>query len=340
MTYQVQARPKRILVTGGAGFIGSHLCARLTQEGNEVICLDNFFTGCKSNIASLRDYRNFEYYRHDVENPIVFEVDQVYHLACPASPVHYQINAVKTVRTNVLGTMNMLDLCNKVGAKMLQVSTSEVYGDPEVHPQVESYWGNVNPLGPRGCYDEGKRVAETLCVDYRRQFNVDAKIVRVFNTYGPRMALNDGRVVSNFARQALLNQNVTIYGEGEQTRSFCYVDDLVGGLIAMMNHPEPDFFGPVNLGNPRESTILELAQAIISLTNSKSKIDYLSLPEDDPRRRKPDISLAKKALNWEPIVPLEVGLKKTCDYFAGIVAKVDEHSPLIEPPRRDQSLTV
>jgi UDP-glucuronate decarboxylase len=331
MTYQVQARPKRILVTGGAGFIGSHLCTRLCQEGHEVICLDNFFTGCKSNIAALRDYRNFEYYRHDVENPIIFEVDQVYHLACPASPVHYQINAVKTVRTNVLGTMNMLELCAKVGAKMLQASTSEVYGDPEIHPQVESYWGNVNTLGPRACYDEGKRVAETLCVDYRRQFAVDAKIVRIFNTYGPRMALNDGRVVSNFARQALLDQNVSIYGEGQQTRSFCYVDDLVGGLISMMNHPDPDFLGPVNLGNPHESTILELAEVVIRLANSRSKIDYMPLPEDDPRRRNPDISLAREKLGWQPVVPLEEGLKKTIAYFEEIVKKVDEHSHLVEP---------
>lgn len=336
MTYQVQVRPKRILITGGAGFIGSHLCARLTREGNEVICLDNFFTGCKTNISALRDFRNFEYYRHDVENPIVFEVDQVYHLACPASPVHYQVNAVKTVRTNVLGTTNMLELCAKVGAKMLQVSTSEVYGDPEVHPQVESYWGNVNPLGPRACYDEGKRVAETLCVDYRRQFDVDVKIVRVFNTYGPRMALNDGRVVSNFARQALLNQDLTIYGEGRQTRSFCYVDDLVSGLIAMMNHPEREFFGPVNLGNPGEFTIRELAEKVIEMTNSSSKLSYLPLPEDDPRRRKPDITLAREKLNWEPIVPLDEGLKKTVDYFAEVVKLVDENSHLIDPVRRDQ----
>lgn len=331
-TYQVQYRPKRILVTGGAGFIGSHLCARLIEEGNDVICLDNFFTGCKLNIESLRDCRNFEYYRHDVENPITFEVDQVYHLACPASPVHYQLNAVKTVRTNVLGTMNMLDLCAKVDAKMLQVSTSEVYGDPEVHPQVETYWGNVNPLGPRGCYDEGKRVAETLCVDYRRQFKVDAKIVRVFNTYGPRMALNDGRVVSNFARQALLGQDLSIYGQGQQTRSFCYVDDLVEGLIAMMNHSDETFFGPVNLGNPHESTILELAETIIRLANSNSKIRHLPLPQDDPRRRRPDISLAKEKLNWEPVITLEEGLRKAIDYFAELLERVDKHSQLLDTP--------
>lgn len=306
---------KRILVTGGAGFIGSHLCRLLVEARHEVICLDNFFTGQRANIQDLRDYPNFELIRHDVVEPILLEVDQVYHLACPASPVHYQFNAIKTVKTNVLGTMNMLGLCKRVRATLLQASTSEVYGDPEVHPQREDYWGNVNTLGPRSCYDEGKRVAETLCMDYHRQHSTRVKIVRIFNTYGPNMAENDGRVVSNFIVQALRGQPITIYGDGSQTRSFCYVSDLIQGFLAMMNATEPDYTGPVNLGNPGEFTMLELAELVIKLTGSKSPIERRPLPQDDPRRRKPDISRARQVLNWEPTVPLEEGLKATIAYF-------------------------
>lgn len=306
---------KRVLVTGGAGFIGSHLCRALVGAGHDVICLDSFFTGQKANVQKLRSCPNFEMLRHDVVNPIFLEVDQVYNLACPASPVHYQYNAIKTVKTNVLGTMNMLGLCKRVGAPMLQASTSEVYGDPEVHPQREDYWGNVNPLGPRSCYDEGKRVAETLCMDYKRQNGVDAKIVRIFNTYGPNMAMNDGRVVSNFITQALRGESITVYGDGSHTRSFCYVDDLVRGLQAMMNDTEPGFSGPVNLGNPEEYTMLELAETVIRLTGSSSKIEHLPLPKDDPKRRKPDISRAKEVLKWSPEVSLEHGLQKTIEYF-------------------------
>ncbi len=305
----------RVLITGGAGFIGSHLSRAIIEQGHEVICLDSFFTGSKDNIEDLRDHRRFELIRHDVINPFVLEVDQVYNLACPASPVHYQFNAVKTVRTNVVGTLNALGLTRRVHATMLQASTSEVYGDPAVHPQTEDYWGNVNPLGPRACYDEGKRVAETLCMDYKRQFGVAVKIVRIFNTYGPNMALNDGRVVSNFVVQALQGKPLTIYGDGSQTRSFCFVSDLVRGFLKMMNETEPEFTGPLNLGNPTENTMLELAQLVIDLTGSKSVIEYRELPSDDPRRRKPDISRAKAKLDWSPTVDLKNGLEETIRYF-------------------------
>ena len=285
-----------------------------------MLCLDNFFTGRKANVADLRGHLNFELIRHDLENPILLEVNQIYNLACPASPVHYQFNAVKTVKTNVLGTLNALGLAKRVKAKMLQASTSEVYGDPEVHPQTEDYWGNVNCLGPRACYDEGKRVAETLCMDYKRNNGVQVKIVRIFNTYGPNMALNDGRVVSNFIVQALKGEDITIYGEGNQTRAFCYVSDLIRGLKAMMNRTPGEFTGPVNLGNPQERTMLELAETVIKLTNSKSKIQFLPLPEDDPKRRKPDISLAKKELGWQPEVSLEEGLSETIAYFDKVLS--------------------
>lgn len=306
---------KRILVTGGAGFIGSHLCRQLVKAGHEVVCLDSFFTGQKANIQDLRDYANFELIRHDVVEPILLEVDQVYNLACPASPVHYQFNAIKTVKTNVMGMINMLGLCKRVRGTLLQASTSEVYGDPEVHPQREDYWGNVNTLGPRSCYDEGKRVAETLCMDYHRTHRLAVKIVRIFNTYGPNMAENDGRVVSNFIVQALRGEPITIYGDGSQTRSFCYVSDLVRGIHSMMNDTAPDYVGPVNLGNPGEFTMLELAEAVIRLTNSNSRIEYLPLPQDDPKRRKPDIERARQVLKWEPTVQLEEGLKATIAYF-------------------------
>ena len=285
-----------------------------------MLCLDNFFTGRKANVADLRGHLNFELIRHALENPILLEVNQIYNLACPASPVHYQFNAVKTVKTNVLGTLNALGLAKRVKAKMLQASTSEVYGDPEVHPQTEDYWGNVNCLGPRACYDEGKRVAETLCMDYKRNNGVQVKIVRIFNTYGPNMALNDGRVVSNFIVQALKGEDITIYGEGNQTRAFCYVSDLIRGLKAMMNRTPGEFTGPVNLGNPQERTMLELAETVIKLTNSKSKIQFLPLPEDDPKRRKPDISLAKKELGWQPEVSLEEGLSETIAYFDKVLS--------------------
>lgn len=306
---------KRILVTGGAGFIGSHLIERLLNQGNDVICLDNFFTGSKDNIVRLLGHKYLEVIRHDITEPILLEADEVYNLACPASPVHYQYNPVKTVKTNVMGTINMLGLAKRTKAKILQASTSEVYGDPEVHPQKEDYWGHVNPIGIRSCYDEGKRLAETLCMDYHRQNGVRVKIVRIFNTYGPRMAENDGRVVSNFIVQALKNEPITIYGDGSQTRSFCYVDDLVDGFIRMMERTDDDFTGPVNLGNPGEFTILELAEKIIELTGSKSKIKNMPLPSDDPTQRRPDIELAKKMLNWEPTVQLENGLRKTINYF-------------------------
>ncbi|GFO57216.1 NAD-dependent dehydratase [Geomonas sp. Red276] len=308
----------RILVTGGAGFIGSHLCERLLGEGHDVICLDNFFTGSKRNIAGLLDHRSFELIRHDVTQPILLEVDRIYNLACPASPIHYQYNPVKTTKTSVMGAINMLGLAKRVRARILQASTSEVYGDPQVHPQTESYWGNVNPLGVRSCYDEGKRVAETLMMDYHRQNKVDIRIVRIFNTYGPKMAENDGRVVSNFILQALKGEDITVYGQGEQTRSFCFVTDLVEGLARMMGCP--DFIGPVNLGNPCETTILEFAQKIIALTGSRSRIVHKPLPADDPKQRQPDISLAKERLGWEPTVPVEEGLKKTIDYFDGILS--------------------
>lgn len=304
---------KRILVTGGAGFLGSHLCERLLRENHDVICVDNFFTGFKRNILHLMDNHRFELVRHDITQPILLEVDQIFHLACPASPVHYQYNPVKTIKTNVMGTINMLGLAKRVKARIMQASTSEVYGDPRVHPQTEAYWGHVNPIGIRSCYDEGKRVAETLMMDYHRQNKVDIRIVRIFNTYGPRMAPNDGRVVSNFILQALRGEKITIYGDGSQSRSFCYVSDLLNGFILMMN--QDGFFGPVNLGNPDEFTILELAQKILDLTGSKSEIVFEALPEDDPIRRKPDISLARKKLAWQPEIKLEQGLKKTIEYF-------------------------
>ena len=303
----------RILVTGGAGFIGSHLCDRLLEQGHEVICLDNFFTGNKDNIRHLLSHDHFELLRHDVIQPILVEVDRIYNLACPASPIHYQYNPVKTIKTSVLGALNMLGLAKRVKARILQASTSEVYGDPLEHPQKETYWGHVNPIGLRSCYDEGKRAAEALFVDYHRQNRVDVRIVRIFNTYGPRMALNDGRVVSNFIVQALRGEPLTVYGEGSQTRSFCYVDDLVEGMIRMMECN--GFTGPVNLGNPTEHTILEFARIILKLTGSKSQIQYETLPADDPVQRRPDISLARSALKWEPGIDLQEGLTRTIDYF-------------------------
>lgn len=309
---------KRILVTGGAGFVGSHLCDRLLREGNEVICLDNFFTGNKKNIIHLFDNPFFELVRHDITEPYYVEVDEIYNLACPASPIHYQYNPIKTIKTSVMGAINVLGLAKRVKAKVLQASTSEVYGDPIVHPQPESYWGNVNPIGIRSCYDEGKRCAETLFMDYHNQNNVKIKIIRIFNTYGPNMNPNDGRVVSNFIVQALNGENITIFGDGLQTRSFQFVDDLVEGMIRMMNS-EDAFLGPVNLGNPNEFTMLQLAEEILRITKSKSKIVHLDLPKDDPRQRQPDISLAKMKLNeWEPKVHLEEGLIKTINYFKSI----------------------
>lgn len=330
----------RILVTGGAGFIGSHLCERLLNEGNEVVCLDNFFTGSKDNIIHLMDNKRFELIRHDIIEPILLEVDQIYNLASPASPIHYQYNPVKTTKTNVMGTINMLGLAKRVRARILQASTSEVYGDPTVHPQKEDYWGNVNPIGPRSCYDEGKRVAETLMMDYYRQNNVEIRIVRIFNTYGPRMALNDGRVVSNFIVQALKGEDITVYGKGDQTRSFCYVSDLVDGLIRMMKQPEkgsgqgpgvrgqskntlqpsalspqPSFIGPVNIGNPHEHTILEFAEKIIAMTGSRSKVSFNPLPQDDPKQRQPDITLAQEKLGWNPKVSIDEGLRLSIEYF-------------------------
>jgi len=303
----------RILVTGGAGFLGSHLCERLLAEGHEVICADNFFTGRKINIQRLAQNPAFEILRHDVTLPILLEVDRIYHLACPASPIHYQYNPVKTIKTNIMGTINMLGIAKRVKGRILFASTSEVYGDPAIHPQKEDYWGNVNPIGIRSCYDEGKRAAETLMMDYHRQNKVDIKIVRIFNTYGPRMLADDGRVVSNFIVQALKGEDITVYGKGSQTRSFCYVDDLIDGMVRMMNCE--NFIGPVNLGNPEEYTILELAKLIISMTGSKSKIAYKPLPSDDPRQRMPDITLAKEKLGWKPSVPVEEGLKRTIEYF-------------------------
>jgi UDP-glucuronate decarboxylase len=306
----------RILVTGGAGFIGSHLCERLLADGHEVLCLDNFFTGDKRNIIHLMDNTRFELVRHDITEPILLEVDRIYNLACPASPIHYQYNPVKTIKTSVLGTIHMLGLAKRVKARVLQASTSEVYGDPQVHPQNEGYWGNVNPIGIRSCYDEGKRVAETLMMDYHRQNGVDIRIVRIFNTYGPRMAENDGRVVSNFIIQALRGEEITVYGSGKQTRSFCYVDDLVDGLIRMMECA--GFTGPVNLGNPAETTIIEFARRIIALTGSKAKVVFKPLPADDPQQRQPDITLAREMLGWEPHLDIETGLKKTIEYFAAL----------------------
>lgn len=312
---------KKILITGGAGFIGSHLCERLLREGNEVICLDNYFTGSKRNIVHLLDNPYFELVRHDVCTPYFIEVDQIYNLACPASPIHYQYNPIKTIKTSVMGALNMLGLAKRIHARILQASTSEVYGDPMVHPQVETYWGNVNPIGERSCYDEGKRCAETLFFDYNKQNNVDIKIIRIFNTYGPKMHPNDGRVVSNFIVQALKGEDITVAGDGSQTRSFQYVDDLLEGMIRMMQ-TDKGFTGPVNIGNPNEFTILELANKVIELTGSKSKIKYIPLPSDDPTQRKPDISLAKEKLSWQPKVQLNEGLIKTIEYFDFILSEM------------------
>jgi UDP-glucuronate decarboxylase len=303
----------RIVITGGCGFIGSHLCDRLLEAGNDVMVVDNLLTGCKSNIARHLSNPRFEFIRHDVTEPIVVEADQIFHLACPASPAHYQANPIKTVKTSVLGTLHLLGLAKRVGARFLLASTSEVYGDPKEHPQTESYWGNVNPIGPRSCYDEGKRVAETLTINYLHEGHVDAKIVRIFNTYGPRMLFNDGRVVSNFILQALTGKDITLYGDGSQTRSFCFVDDLVNGLIAMMN--KDAFVGPVNLGNPNEMTVKDLAQLVIKLTGTSSKVVFKDLPKDDPCRRNPNISLAKKELGWQPKIALEEGLHRTIADF-------------------------
>ncbi|MBA2846977.1 UDP-glucuronate decarboxylase [Methanococcus maripaludis] len=309
---------KKILVTGGTGFLGSHLCKKLLEMDNEVICMDNFYTGNKLNIGTLNKNPNFELVKYDITNPIDLDVDEIYNFACPASPVHYQFDPVKTLKTSVLGAINLLDLAKNTGAKILQASTSEVYGDPEVHPQTEIYRGNVNPIGIRACYDEGKRCAETLFFDYWRQYKVNIKVIRIFNTYGPNMNVNDGRVVSNFIVQALNNKDITVYGDGMQTRSFCYVDDLIDGIIKMMNSRD-GFTGPVNLGNPSEFTILELAEKVIELTDSKSKIVYNPLPKDDPMQRKPDITIAKNELNWEPKINLEEGLKNTIEYFKGVI---------------------
>lgn len=306
---------KRVLVTGGAGFLGSHLCERLLADGHDVLCVDNFYTGCKGNVSHLMSNPNFELMRHDVTFPLYVEVDEIYNLACPASPVHYQFNPVQTTKTNVHGAINMLGLAKRVKAKILQASTSEVYGDPKVHPQTEDYWGHVNPIGVRSCYDEGKRCAETLFFDYFRQHKLRIKIVRIFNTYGPRMRPNDGRVVSNFIMQALQNKPITIFGDGMQSRSFCYVDDLIEVFVKMMDSPDM-FMGPVNCGNPIEFTMLELAEKVIELTGSKSKIEFHPLPSDDPRQRQPDISLANRVLGWEPRVELTEGLKKTIEYLA------------------------
>ncbi len=308
---------KRILVTGGAGFLGSHLCDRLVTQGHDVICVDNLFTSQKSNIAHLLGKPNFEFIRHDVTHPLWLEVDEIYNAACPAAPGHYQYNPIKTMKTSVLGAINLLGMAKRCKAKILQFSTSEVYGDPTVHPQPESYRGNVNPIGPRACYDEGKRAAETLFFDYQRSNKVNIRVVRIFNTFGPRMHPYDGRVVSNFIRQALHNEDITIFGEGKQSRSFCYVSDLIEGIVRMMNGPD-DFIGPVNLGNPDEFTMLELAQKVIALTGSKSKLVYKAMPADDPTQRQPDITLAKSKLGWQPTIKLDEGLKKTIEYFRSI----------------------
>lgn len=311
---------KRVLITGGAGFLGSHLCESLLNQGHEVICVDNFFTGTRENIVHLLNHPRFDLVRHDVTFQLYVEVDEIYNLACPASPIHYQFDPVQTTKTSVHGAINMLGLAKRTKARILQASTSEVYGDPEVHPQVESYWGRVNPIGPRACYDEGKRCAETLFFDYHRQHGLRIKVARIFNTYGPRMHPNDGRVVSNFIMQALRDEPITLYGEGMQTRSFCYVDDLVDGLIRLMESPD-DFTGPVNLGNPNEFTIRELAEQVIALTGSASRLVNLPLPQDDPRQRQPDISLAKQALGWLPAVELAQGLPRTIDYFRTLIGK-------------------
>lgn len=317
---------KRILITGGAGFLGSHLCERLLNQGHEVICLDNLFTGRKQNIAHLMSHPKFEFIRHDITEPIRVEVDQIYNLACPASPPHYQYNAIKTIKTSVMGAINVLGLARRLGARVFQASTSEIYGDPEVHPQPESYWGHVNTIGVRSCYDEGKRVAETLFFDYHRQNSVDIRVVRIFNTYGPRMLPDDGRVVSNFIVQALRGEDLTIYGDGRQTRSFCYVDDLIEGFVKFME--TDDFTGPVNLGNPGEFTMLQLAEQVIQKVGGRSKIVFRPLPSDDPKQRKPDITLAKTRLNWEPKVPLSDGLDRTIAYFAQLL-----QSPAAQQPR-------
>jgi len=311
---------KRILVTGGAGFLGSHLCDRLIADGHDVLCVDNFFSGRKANILHLLEQPTFELMRHDVTCPLHVEVDEIYNLACPASPVHYQFDPVQTTKTSVHGAINMLGLAKRLKARILQASTSEVYGDPEVHPQTESYWGRVNPIGPRSCYDEGKRCAETLFFDYHRQHQLDIRVVRIFNTYGPRMQIHDGRVVSNFIVQALRGENLTIYGDGSHTRAFCYVDDLIDGMVSMMDKAAPNT-GPVNLGNPSEWTIAELAGEVIRLTGSNSRIEYRALPEDDPQQRKPDITLAKTRLNWEPTTRLADGLEKTIEYFRPLVER-------------------
>jgi UDP-glucuronate decarboxylase len=311
---------KRILVTGGAGFLGSHLCERLLNNGHEVLCVDNFFSGTRSNILHLLDHKNMELMRHDVTFSLYVEIDEIFNLACPASPIHYQFDPVQTTKTSVIGAINMLGLAKRVKAKILQTSTSEVYGDPTVHPQTEEYWGNVNPIGRRSCYDEGKRCAETLFFDYRRQHNIPVKVVRIFNTYGPRMHPNDGRVVSNFIVQALRGHEITIYGEGKQTRSFCYVDDLIEALVRMMETPS-DVTGPINIGNPQEFTIRELAELIVKLTGTKSKLRFEPLPSDDPRQRRPDISEAKSTLKWEPKTQLLEGLTKTIAYFENILQK-------------------
>ena len=313
---------KRILITGGAGFLGSHLCERLLKEGNEIFCLDNFFTGTKDNIIHLMDDHRFELIRHDIEFPIYVEVDEIYNLACPASPIHYQHNPIHTTKTSVMGALNMLGLAKRQNARIMQASTSEVYGDPEVHPQPESYWGNVNPIGFRSCYDEGKRCAETLFFDYYREHKLQIKVARIFNTYGPRMHPSDGRVVSNFIIQALKGEDITIYGDGSQTRSFCYVDELIDGFVCLMGSSD-EFTGPVNLGNPVEFTIKELAEQVVDMTGSNSKISYLPLPHDDPKQRQPDITLAKKELNWEPKIKLEDGLVKTIEYFDDLISNND-----------------
>lgn len=311
---------KKILVTGGAGFLGSHLCERLIAAGQDVLCIDNLYTGTKGNIAHLMQNPYFEFMRHDVTFPLYVEIEQIYNLACPASPVHYQFDPVQTTKTSVHGAINMLGLAKRVKARILQASTSEVYGDPEIHPQPESYWGKVNPVGIRSCYDEGKRCAETLFFDYWRQHQLSIKVVRIFNTYGPRMHPNDGRVVSNFIVQALKGEDITIYGDGHQTRSFCYVDDLIEAMISMMNTPE-EFTGPVNIGNPCEFTMLELAEKVLSLSNSKSRLCFQPLPSDDPRQRQPDITLAKDRLSWEPKISLEDGLKETIAYFKSMICE-------------------
>ena len=317
---QSSFRRQRILVTGGAGFLGSHLIDRLLERGNEVLCVDNLFTGEKSNIDHLSGHPLFEFMQHDVCFPLYVEVDQIYNLACPASPIHYQFDPVKTTKTSVVGAINMLDLAKRVKARIFQASTSEIYGDPSVHPQPESYWGNVNTTGPRACYDEGKRCAETLFFDYRRQHGLDIKIARIFNTYGPRMHPNDGRVVSNFIMQALQGEPITIYGDGSQTRSFCYVDDLVEGFLRLMN-AGPDFIGPVNLGNPNEFTMIELAETVVAITGSKSRLEHHPLPQDDPRQRQPDITLAREKLGWEPHTQLHEGLTRTVEYFDQILRR-------------------